>query len=515
MGLLCTPARRPPQGNGFFADAKATAILTILVLVYISFFCATSWLTYWSFGMSAYDIGIHDQAIWKLAYLRGFFNTIRGMNIWGDHCWLIMALIAPIYRVVPRLETLLAVQSAALALGAFPLAAYAYRRIGSRAAALLLAAAFLLSPALQNMNLENAHPEVLAVPFLLWMIAAAEAASWPAYGAAFLLALFCKEDIALTTGALGLYIFLRRSRRAGLFTMALSAIYFLVCMKFILPFSNGVGFFRFHGGYWFSEFWAHKLDPVYYSHILARPLVWRYAWKLSFPLLGLFLLDPLLFFAALPGFVINVLSGNDYLIGIDYHYNYHTLPVLFAAAAGGIAVSAKWLRGRPSFATLFRESDLTGERAISVLLALHILVFSLAANITLSQAPIYDWGARIVRQSRYLRDSGDWRRFQRLAACLPADPDIPVAASHNLVPALTHRSETYMFPNPWQTVYWGVGGERPASPGHVQWLVLDSRIIAGDQLPLVTRLLSSGEFRKVAQDGNWFVAKRIAPASKH
>ena len=303
--------------DSFFANRTATAMIIILVLVYVAFFCATSFMTYWGFGMSAYDIGIHDQALWKLSTLRGFFNTIRGMNIWGDHCWLIMALIAPLYRIAPALETLLTVQSVALAAGAFPLAAYAYRRIGSRPAALLLAAAFLLSPALQNMNLENAHPEVIAVPFILWMIAAAEADSWPAYGVALLLALFCKEDIALTTFAVGFYIFFRRSKRAGVITMLLSIIYFLICMKVILPYSNGSGFFRFQSGYWFSDFWAHKFDAGYYLTVLSRPGVGLYAWKLAAPLLGVFLLDPLLLSAALPGFLINILSGNVYLIGID------------------------------------------------------------------------------------------------------------------------------------------------------------------------------------------------------
>lgn len=484
----------PVEHDSFFANSTATTLLTTLVLFYVAFFCATSFMIYWGFGMSAYDIGIHDQALWKISTFRGFFNTVRGMNIWGDHCWIIMAVIAPLYRIVPRLETLLTIQTIALAAGAFPLAAYAYRRIGSRPVALLLAAAFLISPALQNMNLENAHPEVLAVPFLLWMIAAAEIDSWPAYGFAFLLALFCKEDIAITTFAIGFYVFFRRSRRAGSITMLLSAVYFLICMKLILPYWNGSGFFRFQGGYWFSDFWSHKFDVHYYIKMVGRFEVGQYAWKLLFPVLGLCIIDPLMFLAAIPGFMINVLSGNVYLIGIDYHYNYHTLPILFAAVASGIARTGVWLHAR---------------RRPAVVLALLIFAASAIANFTWSQAP----GTRIIQQWRALQDSQKWIRFERLTAVLPKDRNIPIAASHNLVPALAHRNEIYMFPNPWKTVYWGISGENSVSPDRVEWLILDSKVIDKKYEPLVARLFTSGEFIKVAEESDWLVARRNSPAA--
>ncbi|MDD2850394.1 MAG: DUF2079 domain-containing protein [Desulfuromonadaceae bacterium] len=483
--------------DSFFANRTATALLSLFVLTYVALFCATSFMTYWSFGMSAYDIGIHDQALWKLSTLRGFFNTIRGMNIWGDHCWIIMAVMAPLYRIVPRLETLLAIQTIALAAGSFPLAAYAYRKIGSRFAALLLAVAFLLSPALQNMNLENAHPEVLAVPFILWMIAAAETDSWRSYSAALLLALFCKEDVALTTFAIGFFVFFRRNRLAGGATMLFSVVYFLFCMKVILPYANGSGFFRFQSGYWFSEFWNHKFDINYYFNILVRPQVGQYVWKLSMPLLGLFLLDPLLLLAAIPGFAINILSGNDYLIGIDYHYNYHTLPILCAAAAGGIARARGWLR-------------LGHSSAVS--LALLVCAASVAANIAWSQAPLTKWHARLSHQWRNYQESQEWQRFGSLTSVLPENRDIPVAASHNLVPALTHRTEIFMFPNPWQVHYWGIAGEKTLTPDRVEWLVLDSRVVDKGQQQLVTRLFESREFCAVTEDGPWLVARRNAPA---
>ena len=75
-------------------------------------------------------------------------------------------LYAPIYWLFPRVETLLILQSLALAGGVLPLAAMILRRGGGRTAAIIFSLAWLLSPTLQNMNLENFHPEVLAAPFV-------------------------------------------------------------------------------------------------------------------------------------------------------------------------------------------------------------------------------------------------------------------------------------------------------------------------------------------------------------
>jgi len=152
--------------------------VALAILLYTVIFSVVSILGYRNFGMSAFDIGIHVQAIWKLSSGRGLFNTVRGLPIWGDHCWFVMLLYTPLYWLLPRVETLLVLQSFALAMGAMPLAAILLRRGAGSLAAVSFSLAWLLLPALQNMNLENFHPEVLAAPFLLWSVERAEAEQW-------------------------------------------------------------------------------------------------------------------------------------------------------------------------------------------------------------------------------------------------------------------------------------------------------------------------------------------------
>lgn len=444
--------------------------------------------------MSAFDIGIHVQAIWKFSTGRGLFNTVRGLPIWGDHCWFVMILYTPLYWLLPRVETLLVLQAFGLAFGAVPLALIILRRQGGSLAALVFAAAWLLSPALQNMNLENFHPEVLAAPFLLWAVERAEAGKWRGFWIALGGALLCKEDVALTTFMLGFWVFFR-NRRVGVLTMLVSVIWFLFCMKVFLPYFNGHGFFRFQGGYWFSQFWQAKFEPDFYLSIINQARVGLYAWKLGLPLLFLFLLNPSLAAAALPGFMVNVLSGNDYLISIDYHYNFQTLPMLFAASAVGFTR----LRQKTAHVPF-----------LSLIILAAVLAASLWANNQWSYLPVKKIKERLSSQYSFFKESGAERRFREFAALLPEDPDVPIAVSHNLLPHLAHRNKVYMFPNPFRPQYWGINGENLPTPEIINMVLLDTAAIGRDNLTIFKRLVESGEFLLLKQGGSFMLAQRAA-----
>ena len=478
------------NGSTIFSTRPVFVLLLLAIAVYVLVFSAFSILSFRNFSMSAYDIGIHAQAIWKLSTGNGLFNTVRGMSIWGDHCWFVMILYAPLYRLFPGVETLLVLQSSALALAALPLAAIILRRGGGGFAALLFCLAWLLSPALQNMNLENYHPEVLAAPFLLWAVERADAGKWKGYLIAIFMSLLCKEDVALTTFVLGFWVFWK-NKRAGIITVILSLIWFFLCLKVFLPLFNNEGFFRFQSGYWFSQFWHHKFEPDFYLTTLARPRVGIYAFKLGLPLLFLFLLNPLLAAAALPSFIINVLSGNDYLISIEYHYNNQTLPILFAAAAMGYT----WLRQK------------TGN-VLTVLIAAGIFAVSLWANVQWSLLPPHKVYPRIQGLYSFYETSGTRERFMKFVELLPDDPDVPISVSHNILPNLANRNEIYMFPNPYRAQYWGIDGENLPSPAGIEMIFLDTSAIGKDNYGLFKRLVENGDFFISKQEGSLVLAKK-------
>jgi len=486
--------RFPPSiETRFWTLSGSSIFLFLALLTYIGVFSAVSILTYRNFGMSAFDIGIHDQAIWKIATGRGLFSTVRGLSIWGDHCWFIMIFIAPFYWVWDKLEVILVLQSTALAIGVIPLAAYTYRLTRSQWLSMALSLSWLLSPALQNMNLENFHPEVIAAPFLLWAIERADAKSWRWYAFAVGMALLCKEDVSLTVIALGIWVFIAKDRRVGILTIVTGIAWFVFCMKLVLPFFNDAGFFRFQGGYWFSAFWSNKFSPEYYMNVLGTEQVRLYVWQLGLPLLFLGIFSPVLLFAALPGFLINVLSGNDYLVSIHYHYNFETLPIIFAATASTLA----WIgrRGIPG-------------RVMTVLISAGMLTATVYANNEWSDLPLKRVHSRLQAQYASFFNSDINSRFQDLAVYLPSDTEIPISVSHNLLPHLAHRSEVYMYPNPFYSSYWGIQGENLPSPEGIMWIMLDINALDNNSHGLLMRLLHTGEFLLVRQIENILVAKR-------
>lgn len=490
------------KGKGAWSESFSRKGLVIslvtLVVLYTVVFSAISILNFRNFGMSAFDIGIHIQAIWKLSAGQGLFNTVRGLPIWGDHCWFVMLLYTPLYWLVPKVETLLVLQSFTLALGALPLAFIVMRRGGGSLAALIFALAWLVSPALQNMNLENYHPEVLAAPFLLWAIERAEGEKWRGYWIAICVALLCKEDVALTVFMLGFWVFFK-NRRVGILTMLTSLAWFMLCMKVFLPLFNDHGFFRFEGGYWFSQFWQSKFDPAFYWSTLTHARVGEYALKLSLPVLFLFLLNPLLALAAVPAFMVNLLSGNGYLISIDYHYNFQTLPALFAASAIG-------------FCNL--QQRLERARYLGRAILVGMLAMSLWSNNEWSQLPIKQVTSRLTDQYTFLKESGTDERFRRFAELLPKDPTVPISVSHNLLPHLANRNSIYMFPNPFKAQYWGIQDENLPPPETIEMLLLDFNAIGPDNTAIFKRLIETGEYQLTAQEGSLILAQKGLPGAK-
>ena len=439
---------------------------------------------------------MHIQAIWKLAFGEGLFNTIRGLNVWGDHCWFIMLVMAPFYRLAPYPETLLILQSAALALGALPLACFAYRRTGGRSVVTLaFAAMWLISPALQNMNLEQFHPEVAVAPLLMLAVDRADAGRWRIYWVALILALCCKEDVALSAFVLGFWIFLKLNKKIGLLTMGICVAWFALCMWVVLPLLNSEGFFRTQGGYWFSDLSAHRFEMGFYRKTLFNMRVAEYGLRLLAPVLFLSLIDPLLLVGMLPSFIINVLSGNVYLVSIAYHYNGQTLPFVFAAAAAGLA---------RCFKNPFRFSAFTGNG-----LSIAALAASVAANGFWSQAPILRTLARIEDQWSYVSQSRNNERLHDVIKPLDDAGVAAISASYNLVPALANRTHIYMFPNPFKASSWGIRGEHLPSADIVQALILDANVVGEETLAVCSGLIASNQFAFVKREGNFVLLRRV------
>jgi uncharacterized membrane protein len=206
-----------------------------MVVLYAVYFTQRTVGVHNGLGTSAFDFGLYDQGIWLLSRGHSPFVTLMGRNLFGDHSSFILLLLVPLYWVFPTTSLLFIVQSVVVALGALPVYWFSRQRLRSEPLAAVMAAVYLMHPAIGWTNLENFHPDAVLGTFVGLAIWAACAGKWRWYWVAVVLALSVKEDVAFVLIPLGLWVALKADKRRGLVTSALSlatmAAMFLVVMR--------------------------------------------------------------------------------------------------------------------------------------------------------------------------------------------------------------------------------------------------------------------------------------------
>lgn len=456
-------------------------LLTLFVGVVLGFYTRT--MHFW-FMFSAYDVGIHLQALWKFSRLQGMFNTVRGLNYWGDHLWFSMVLLAPLYRFWTSPTLVYLYQGLGLAAGGLAVYGLARCRLQSRIVAVVPALLYWCYPGVIYTAQENFHPEAIGSTWLLLMLWAQEAGRPRLFWTGVVLALLTKEDMALYLLGYAAYAFVLGQRRRAVTLALVSGGYLIIAMKVFLPFFNDVGFFRLQGGYWFADLTANAANPDFYAARLMRKEVGIYLWDLLWPVAFLPLGHArILLMLAGPAFVINSLAGVEYLVSVHYHYLYGIIPGIFAATVESLRILERLIASR-QLDRWVRRITVAGA-AGAVLLP------------TLGSQAIARRGdpATYPRMIETLIHSGGGRiaKFQLSEKLIAQIPDhARISASHNLVPFLAHRNWIFMFPNPWRSAYWGINGENLPVPDLVDTLFLDMDAIGPEFSRLARDLISSG-----------------------
>jgi uncharacterized membrane protein len=479
------------------AEQWLTGFLVFAAVYYALAFSLYSVLLQETFNTQAFDAGIHDQGLWLLSRFLAPFVTVRGLNQFGDSVSLYRFFIAPLFWLWDNINLLYILQSCSLALGVLPLFLFARRRIGA-AAAVAVGLAYLLYPALQNLNLDMYHSEALAVLFMSAALYCLLTDNFRWYYPAMLLTLVGKDEIALTVIFLGLYLILvRRQPRHGWITIACALAWYLICSRLFMPLSNGIGLFApqpLTYSHWFRGLMENLFNPLYYLANIFHPESLLYYFGLLAPLCFLPLLSGPFLLLALPSVAVNVLSGVPYLRSIFYHYNYIQTAVLLFATVEGLA----WLKSK------------YGNWLFSYAAAL-LLLSALIANQAYSHFPLFgQW--RLIREKAVQLGSREVRSRQAALRLIP--PGAQVSASYSLVPHLSHRREIYMFPNPFKAALWGQwfqeGKGLPPAAGHVDYLALDLDNLGPADRALADSLAAGRQYIPIYRDGPLLVLQSAA-----
>ncbi|MDY6902670.1 MAG: DUF2079 domain-containing protein, partial [Cyanobacteriota bacterium] len=155
-----------PLFSKFYSVRFMVASSTLLL-----FFCSS--LRHALFQSNAFDLGIFDNGVYLISQGQEPFISFRGLHILGDHAAFILYPLALLYRIFPQVHWLFLIQALSLSMGAFPTFNLASQAGLKKSLATAMAAIYLLYPVIFNLNLFDFHPEVVALPALLWAILAA------------------------------------------------------------------------------------------------------------------------------------------------------------------------------------------------------------------------------------------------------------------------------------------------------------------------------------------------------
>ena len=210
------------------------------MVTYALVFGALSLIRHWSFHSTGLDLGVFDQVVWNTSQGRFMESTLSldrcvPHSFLGDHFSPILLALVPLYWIAPHPETLLVVQTVALALGAWPVFLLAKYLLPPGIERLVWVLAYVFSAPLAFITLYDFHEVALAVlPLGLALYFLVTRRTLPLV-LALLVAFTVKEEVALIGIGFGVALALQGRWRSATLVGIGSAAAFVVTLKVIIP----------------------------------------------------------------------------------------------------------------------------------------------------------------------------------------------------------------------------------------------------------------------------------------
>ncbi|MFO0130877.1 MAG: DUF2079 domain-containing protein [Pseudanabaena sp.] len=368
------------------------------------------------FQSGALDLGFFDQGIWLLSQGMIPKSSIIDIHLLGDHVAFILYSLSLFYRIHPDIHWLFFIQAISISIGIFPIVILSRQKEIANKQIYLVILIYLFSPILFNANSTyDFHPDIFAVPCLLWCILWAEENKLFHFCFTLFVLLSCKAVFSLTVIALGVWLLFRKKRLMGSIAIALGILWFLMATQIVMPMVDaGTGRFlsrysSLGGSYleiltnlivkpnlFLSKFFS--LDSLIYLLLLFLPVIWclKYA-------------DKTLLVIAVPTIMTNILSTDPQQRYLANHYPLPILPILMVMVISSFNEFTKLNKWKYGF----------------------VIFWAALAFITMSRLNLFT--------GEYLGSLDTWQASNEAIALVKTQGSI--LTTHEIAPHVTHRPQ--------------------------------------------------------------------------
>jgi uncharacterized membrane protein len=460
-------------------------------------------------GTRDWDLGLYVNTLWNSLHGNPLgCNLVPQLNHAYRHFDPILVLISPILLAHPDAEALIAFQAFWIASGAVPLYLLAKRQLGSAGLGVVLAAVYLLHPALHGPSVYDFHSMMLAGPLLLWAMYALEANRLKLYLASIVLLMLCREDMPILVFLIGIFALISgKPVRVAATTLAAALVYGIAI--YVTVVSEAVSYSDYFNGMAFEDrpvtlniALTLLANPVYLArYALSEPKV-TYMLMLVVPLLFLPLLSRRHVVLYLVGLAATLFGTKSRLVTISTQYSVWWLPFMLAA----IPTAVDRLAGGRLAGVLALDSGRLRRGLVAGVL------FSTIAMSSLYGIFLPNSFFRAGHEE-FIRDPSDEMKA-RYETVLRAKALVPAAAS---VMATTHLVAHFSA----RDLIWSMDRRRRGSAPPDFLLILDSDLKRrGREESLLERekenlkkYRDSGDYTRVLRENGISVYERSGPAS--
>lgn len=323
----------------------------IVAVIAIAFFLFVSIWTVcrvYTFSAPTYDFGIFSQMFFNMKQSGLPLTTVERDGLLSHfkvHMSPIYYLLLPFYCIVPAPATLQVLQAAVLASSAIPLWLLSKKHGLSPYMRVLLCLLLFLYPAFSGGTSYDIHENAFLTPLILWLLYAIDAEKHIFIGLFTLLVLMVKEDAAVYTAVIGLFITVsslvrkdeRRKTVTGILILTVSVVWFLVVTGYLSRIGDGVMTYRYDNFIYdgseslFTVIKAAIMCPMKVLYECTDSEKTQFILYTMLPLLGipLFTRRYERYILLIPYLLVNLMSDYQYQHDIFFQYTFGSTAFLF------------------------------------------------------------------------------------------------------------------------------------------------------------------------------------------